>query len=78
MKLSKLKKGTIAYIKSISPDIQDYLHGYGIINGSSIELIHNTKITHSVFKVDGTAKIILGDEMLELIEIYLSTINSKI
>ena len=77
MKLSKLKKGKIAYIKAIDPEVQEQLYNYGIIPDVSIELIHKTKTTHSVFKIDNNSEVILDDRILKLVDVYLSSNDKK-
>lgn len=71
MKLYKLRKGKVAYIKAIEPEAQEQLYSYGIIPNVSIELIHKSKTTHSVFKVDNNSEVILDDRILKLVNIYL-------
>lgn len=71
MKLSELKKGKVAYIKTIEPEAQEQLYGYGIIPDISIELVYESKMTHSVFKVDNNSEVILDDRVLKLVNIYL-------
>lgn len=71
MKLSELKKDTIAYIKAIDPEIQEHLYSYGIVPNVSIKLIHETKTTHSVFKIEDNSEVILDDRILKLVDVYL-------